>query len=96
MIHECQSPVFLMVTIESGLIRIYADVPRETPTARSFVALLIESFDQQVPDVVLSAPSDILRVFGLTHLLGMQRTRGLTAVYQHVKREVARLSKPEF
>ncbi len=90
MVHECQSPVFLLVEVADDVVRLRADVPREAPTARSFVTLLVRSFDGETPAAVLAAPDDILRLFCLTHILGMQRTRGLRAIYQRIKQEVAR------
>ena len=90
MVHECQSPVFLMVEVQGDRVRLRADVPRDAPTARSFMTLLAQSFDGETPAAVLAAPDDILRFFCLTGILGMQRTRGLSAIYQRVKQEVVR------
>lgn len=90
MVHECQSPVFLQIEVEDGAVRLYADVPREAPTARAFVSIMREAFHGTAPAEVAAAPSDPLRVLGLTDLLGMQRTHGLSAVYQRIRSEVAR------
>lgn len=90
MVHECQSPVFLMVEVEDSTVRLHADVPREAPTARAFCAILHEAFDGAAPEEVLSAPEDALHRLGLAGLLGMQRTRGLSAIYQRVKDGVRR------
>jgi cysteine desulfuration protein SufE len=90
MVHECQSPVFLMVEVKDGVVRIQADVPEEAPTARSFTTLMINAFDGVAPQVVLDAPGDILYRLGLSHLLGMQRMRGLSGIYRRIKNEVAR------
>lgn len=87
-VHECQSPVFLYVTVD-GEVRIFGDVPREAPTARSFVAILIDAFDGTAPADVLAAPADPLRALGLDQLIGMQRTRGLSAVYGKLRSTVA-------
>ena len=92
MVHECQSPVFLMIEVKQGLVRLQADVPEEAPTARSFTTLMVEAFDGVAPQVVLDAPDDILQRLGLIHLLGMQRTRGLSAIYRRIKNEVARIT----
>ncbi len=92
MVHECQSPVFLMVEVKEGTVHLVADVPDEAPTARSFTTLMVKAFDGVAPQVVLDAPGDILHRLGLTHLLGMQRTRGLRAIYQRIKNEVARMT----
>ena len=40
-IPECQSPAFLATAVEDGRFRLYADAPREAPTARSFLSLLL-------------------------------------------------------
>lgn len=90
MVHECQSPVFLMPEVEDGRVRLYADVPRSAPTARAFVSILHEAFDGQPPEAVRDAPDDALYRLGLSKLLGMQRTQGLVAIYQRVKAEVER------
>ncbi len=90
MIHECQSPVFLKVEVINGCVRLFADVPREAPTARGFVSIMLKSFDGTAPNVVAAAPRDILNQLGLSNLIGIQRTRGLNAIYFHIKNEVKR------
>jgi cysteine desulfuration protein SufE len=90
MVHECQAPVFLMVDVADDKVHIHGDVPREAPTARGFTTILIESFDGADPSEVRSAPEDALYALGLDKLLGMQRTRGLSAIYRRVREEVAR------
>ena len=92
MVHECQSPVFLMIDVKNGAVQIHADVPAEAPTARSFTTLMVKAFDGVAPQVVRDAPMDVLHRLGLAHLLGMQRMRGLNAIYQRIKNEVARKS----
>lgn len=89
MVHECQSPVFFLPEVQNGRVRIYADVPREAPTPRAFTAMLVEAFDGEPPEAVLEAPEDLLYRLGIAPLLGMQRLRGLTAIYQKLRREVA-------
>jgi len=90
MVHECQSPVFLHIEVEDGTVQLIGDVPREAPTARAFVSIMREAFHGATPDEVAGAPSDALRLLGLSGLLGMQRTRGLSAIYQRIKNEVKR------
>jgi len=88
MVHECQSPVFLMAEVNNGTVRVIGDVPKEAPTARAFVSILREAFDGEPPQEVLDAPRDALRVLGLSELLGMQRTQGLSAIYGRLRRQV--------
>jgi cysteine desulfuration protein SufE len=90
MVHECQSPVFLHIEVEDDTVQLIGDVPREAPTARAFVSIMREAFHGATPDEVADAPSDALRLLGLSSLLGMQRTRGLSAIYQRIKNEVKR------
>jgi cysteine desulfuration protein SufE len=88
-VHECQTPVFLFVEIEGGQVTIHADVPRESPTVRGFLALLVRSLAGAVPADVAAVPDDLLDRTGLAADLGLTRTQGLTAILQRVKREVA-------
>ena len=95
MVHECQSPVFLMPEVEQEnggpeRVRIHGDVPESAPTARAFTAILHEAFDGATPEDVRSAPDDVLNRLGLDGLLGMQRTQGLAAIYRRLRSEVAR------
>lgn len=88
-VHECQTPVFLYVEVEEGRVAIHADVPRESPTVRGFLALLIRSLAGAGPVDVAAVPDDLLERTGLAGDLGLTRTQGLTAILRRVKREVA-------
>lgn len=57
--------------------------------ARSFTAILVEAFDGVTPAELAAAPPDLLQHLGLTGLLGMQRTRGLSAIYARLRNEIA-------
>jgi cysteine desulfuration protein SufE len=91
MVHECQSPVFLHVEVNGDeQVHLHAHVPREAPTARAFVSILHEAFDGVPAQDVIDAPDDILHKLGLSQMLGMQRTQGLSAVYQRLRNETKR------
>ena len=53
---ECQTPVHLWVEVRDGRVHLFADVPRESPTVRGFVALLIKALDGVPPDEVARIP----------------------------------------
>ncbi len=90
MVHECQSPVFLVVQVHNDTVGIITDVPQESPTPRAFMAILVEAFDNRSTGEVLRSPDDILTQLGIARLIGMQRTRGLSAIYRHMRSEVVR------
>ena len=87
---ECQTPVFLRVQLENGLIRIYVHVAEEAPTVKGFIAILVKAFDGSPPDEAASAPPDLLNQLGLSELIRMTRTVGLSAILGRIKREAAR------
>lgn len=88
-VHECQTPVFLWIELADGGVHLYADVPRESPTVRGFLALLARALDGAPPEAVAGIPSDLLDRLGLSDMLGMTRTQGLSAILQRIKRSVA-------
>ena len=85
---ECETPVFIFVRLEDGKVRIFADVPEESPTVRGFVALLVDAFDGSTPDEIENAPGNLLNSLGLAQKLGTRRMFGLSAVYARIKSEV--------
>ena len=84
-VHECQTPVFLYVEVVEGKVAIHADVPRESPTVRGFLSLLIKQLNGATPTEVEATPDDLLEQLGLTQDLGMTRTQGLTAILRRIK-----------
>lgn len=88
-VHECQTPVFLWTEVEDGVVHLHADVPRESPTVRGFLALLGKGLEGATRETVASVPNDLLDQLGLSESLGMTRTQGLTAILQRIKRSVA-------
>jgi len=87
-VHECQTPVSLWVEVKNGKVQIFADVPRESPTVRGFISILISAFNGAAPETVLNAPSDLLNRTGLAHTIGMVRIQGLSAILRRIKEEV--------
>ena len=86
---ECQTPVYLWVGLEAGKVRLHADVPRESPTVRGFIALLVKALDGGPAADVARVPDDLLDQLALSETLGMTRTQGLGAILSRVKRSVA-------
>lgn len=85
---ECQSPVFLYVEVEDGRVQLHADAPREAATARAFLGILREAFHDARPAAVEAGPKDPLEQLGWTDQVGLQRRKGLTALYERVRQAV--------
>ena len=82
---ECETPVFVRIDLNDGLVQIHADVPEESPTVRGFVGLLVDSFNGITPEEVQSAPQNLIHSLGLDQKLGTRRMFGLSAVYNRIK-----------
>ena len=87
-VHECQTPVFLYVELPDGRLALHADVPRESPTVRGFLSMLIKVLTGAEPAEVERIPDDLLERMKLSGDLGLTRTQGLSAILARVKREV--------
>ncbi len=88
---ECQTPVFLWLEREGDRLRFHADVPRESPTVRGFVSLLVRELDGEPIATAAALPADLLHLLGLDEALGMMRSQGLGAVVQRIRRAAAAL-----
>jgi len=82
---ECETPVFVWIDLNDGLVQIHADVPEESPTVRGFVGILVDSFNGTTPEEVQSAPQNLVHSLGLDQKLGTRRMFGLSAVYNRIK-----------
>ena len=83
---ECQTAVYLWASVRDGAVRLAAQVPRESPTVRGFVSLLVHALDGASPAEVAAVPDDLLHALRLDDALGMTRIQGLTAIVRRVKR----------
>ncbi len=90
---ECQTPVFLWVSVADDRVRIVADVAPEAPTVKGFVGILVEAFSNGRAAEVLAVEPDLVHRLGLVESLGMMRMRGLQAILFYVRNQVrARLA----
>jgi cysteine desulfuration protein SufE len=95
LVPECQSPVFLFMERAGDGVVLHADAPREAPTVRGYVSLLIKALNGAPPATVAATPGDLLDLLGLTEALGMTRTHGLTAMLARIKRMAGELGSTE-
>jgi len=86
---ECQTPVYLWAEVTGGQVHLHAEVPRESPTVRGYVSLLLRTLNGAAPAEVAEVPDDLLDRLRLVETLGMMRVQGLTAILRRVKQAVA-------
>jgi cysteine desulfuration protein SufE len=89
-VHECQTPVYMWVEVVDSQVEIYADVPRDAPTVRGFISLLVAALSGARPADVLAVKPTLLTELGLVEALGMVRMRGLHAILHRITSEVQR------
>ena len=87
-VEECQSPVYLFVEIDNGLVEIFLTAPREAPTTRAFAGILHASLSGQTVDTVLNFDDNYPSMLGITELVSPLRMRGIRGMLARIKRQV--------
>lgn len=85
---ECQSPVYLFVEVDHGVVHINVTAPRESPTTRGFASILREGLDGLRVDEVLGVPADYPLEIGLTEAVSPLRIRGMMGMLGRIQRQV--------
>jgi len=85
---ECQTPLFLAVEVEAGVVHLFFDAPAEAPTTRGFAAILHAGLDGLDADAVLATPAEFSSRLGLADLVSPLRLRGMAAMLARIKRQV--------
>ncbi len=96
-VHECQSPLFLVVEVGDEpadapgerVVRLFFQAPQEAPTTRGFAGILHEGLDGLTVDEVLSTPDDAPMSFSLAEVVSPLRMRGMVAMLSRIKRQTA-------
>ena len=88
-VQECQTPVYLWVEQNDGLVHLEADVPRSSPVVRGLVTLLVLGLEGVPVEVAQSLPDDLLGQLGLTAALGMTRQQGFRGMMARLKRSLS-------
>jgi len=96
-VHECQTPLFLLVDVDDAadgrsaderVVRVYFQAPAEAPTTRGFAGILYEGLDGLSVRDVLAVPDDAPYRFGLGEAVSPLRLRGMVAMLSRIKRQV--------
>ena len=87
-VEECQSPVFLFVEVNEGIVSIFLTAPEEAPTTRGFASILHQLLNGHSVDEVLGAPEDIPDRLHLKEAVSLLRINGLRGMLNRIKRQV--------
>jgi cysteine desulfuration protein SufE len=87
-VEECQSPVYLFVEIDNGVVEIFLTAPREAPTTRAFAGILHASLSGHTVDTVLNFDDNYPSMLGITELVSPLRMRGIRGMLARIKRQV--------
>jgi cysteine desulfuration protein SufE len=85
---ECQTPFFLLASVENGTVTTWFDCPPEAPTTRAFAGILAEGLAGASPEEVLAVPDDLYQKMGLAAAISPLRVRGGNAILARLKRQV--------
>jgi cysteine desulfuration protein SufE len=100
-VHECQSPLFLVVEVdgdrgadEDGAgddrpVHLFFSAPPEAPTTRGFAGILHEGLDGLTVREVLAVPDDAPYRFALGEAVSPLRLRGMVGMLSRIKRQTA-------
>ncbi|MFD4420131.1 SufE family protein [Agromyces sp. NPDC058484] len=85
---ECQSPVYIFVEVDDGLVHLYATAPAESPTTRGFASILAQGLAGLTVGEVFDIPDDYPQSLGLSEAVSPLRVRGMTAMLARIKRQL--------
>lgn len=83
-IQGCQSKVWLLAETQEGKVHYTAD--SNTDITKGLISLLIRVLNQRSPQEILTANLDFIQRIGMGGILGSQRSNGLAAMINQMKR----------
>jgi cysteine desulfuration protein SufE len=90
-VHECQSPLFLAVEVDTDpqrRVHLFFAAPPEAPTTRGFASIMHTGLDGEPADDVLAVPDDFYTALRLGEAVSPLRLRGMAAMLARIKRQV--------
>ncbi len=91
-VEECQSPVYLFVEVNSGIVELFLTAPKEAPTTRAFASILHKALNKHTVVEVLDFDDDFPSELHLTELVSPLRMRGMRGMLARIKRQVSEKS----
>ena len=87
-VEECQSPVYLFVEVNNGVVELFLTAPKEAPTTRAFASILHQALDGHSAATVLDFDNEFPERLGLTKQVSPLRMRGIRGMLARIKRQV--------
>jgi cysteine desulfuration protein SufE len=90
-VHECQSPLFLAVEVDTDAprnVHLFFSAPPEAPTTRGFASIMHAGLDGEPAADVLAVPDDFYTALGLGEAVSPLRLRGMAAMLARIKKQV--------
>jgi cysteine desulfuration protein SufE len=90
-VHECQSPLFLAVEVDTDPerhVHLFFSAPPEAPTTRGFASIMHAGLDGEAATDVLAVPNDFYTALGLGEAVSPLRLRGMAAMLARIKKQV--------
>ncbi|MGH3588527.1 MAG: SufE family protein [Pseudonocardia sp.] len=90
-VHECQSPLFLAVEVDTDAprqVHLFFSAPPEAPTTRGFASIMHTGLDGEPASDVLAVPDDFYTALGLGEAVSPLRLRGMAAMLARIKNQV--------
>lgn len=87
-VEECQSPIFLFVEVQDGIVHLFFTAPEEAPTTRGFASILHATMDGLTVEQTLAVDDDFPSKIGLTEAVSPLRIRGMRGMLARIKRQV--------
>ncbi len=87
-VEECQSPIYLFVEVNSGVVNLFFTAPAEAPTTRGFASILHAAMDGLTVEETLAVDDDFPSKIGLSEAVSPLRIRGMRGMLARIKRQV--------
>jgi cysteine desulfuration protein SufE len=87
-VEECQSPIYLFVEINNGVVNLFFSAPEEAPTTRGFASILFATMDGLTVEQTLAVDDDFPSKIGLSEAVSPLRIRGMRGMLARIKRQV--------